>query len=54
MEAMRNYLRKGIREDEVAAEVASVLSREQVEALLFLFIMVSGPRTAYPHGSITD
>jgi len=54
MEAMRNCLRKGIRENKVAAEVACVLSREEAEALLFPFIMVSCLRTAYPYGGITD
>lgn len=54
MEEIRNCLRKGIRENEVAAEAAYAMRREEAEALSFLFIMVSGPRSAYPHGGVTN
>jgi len=54
MEAIKNCLREGIRENEVAAEAAYAMRKGGADALAFPFIVVSGPRSAYPHGGVTD
>lgn len=54
MEAVKNCLKDGIRENEVAAEASYAMMKEGADALAFPFIVVSGPRSAYPHGGVTD
>jgi Xaa-Pro aminopeptidase len=54
MEAIKNCLTDGIRENEVAAEAAYAMRNEGADALAFPFIVVSGSRSAYPHGGVTD
>ena len=54
MEAARESLRPGVREHEVAAEIAHAMMREGAEGLAFQPIIASGPRSAYPHGGVTD
>ncbi len=54
MDAIKDCLRVGIRENEVAAEAAYAMRKEGADALAFPFIVVSGPRSAYPHGGVTD
>ena len=54
MEAAREALKPGVREHEVAAEIAYAMMREGAEGLAFQPIIASGPRSAYPHGGVTD
>lgn len=54
MDAIKESLRVGIRENEVAAEAAYAMRKEGADALAFPFIVVSGHRSAYPHGGVTD
>ena len=54
MEAAREALRPGVREHEVAAEIAHSMMREGAEGLAFQPIVASGPRSAYPHGGVSD
>lgn len=54
MEAIRGCLKDGIRENEVAAEAAHAMRMEGADALAFPFIVVSGTRSAYPHGGVTE
>lgn len=54
MEAIRDCLREGIGENEVAAEAAYAMRKHGADALAFPFIVVSGPRSAYPHGGVTE
>ncbi len=54
MEAAREVLRPGVREHEVAAEIAHAMMRTGAEGLAFQPIIASGPRSAYPHGGVTD
>ena len=54
MQAIKDSLGEGVREYEVAAEAAYAMRKNGAEALAFPFIVVSGPRAAYPHGGVTD
>jgi Xaa-Pro dipeptidase len=54
MEAIREFIEDGVREHEVAAEASYAMRREGAEDIAFPFIVVSGPRSAYPHGGVTD
>ena len=54
MDAINDCIVDGIRENEVAAEAAYAMRREGADSLAFPFIVVSGPRSAYPHGGVTD
>jgi len=54
MDSIKENLRVGVRENEVAAEAAYAMRKEGADALAFPFIVVSGPRSAYPHGGVTD
>lgn len=54
MEAIRDCLKEGIREYEVAAEAAYAMRREGAEDLAFPFIVASGPRSAYPHAGVSE
>jgi Xaa-Pro dipeptidase len=54
MEAVRESLKAGIREYEVAAEVAYAMMRNSAEGLAFSTIVASGPRSAYPHAGVTE
>jgi Xaa-Pro dipeptidase len=54
MEAIREFIGDGVREHEVAAEASYAMRREGAEDIAFPFIVVSGPRSAYPHGGVTD
>jgi len=54
MEAIRQRLREGMREYEVAAEAAYAMMRNAAEDLAFSTIVASGPRSAYPHAGVTD
>jgi Xaa-Pro dipeptidase len=54
MEAVREQLREGMSEHEVAAEAAYAMMRNGAEGLAFSTIVASGPRSAYPHAGVTD
>ena len=54
MEAVRENLKAGIREHEVAAEAAFAMMRNSAEDLAFSTIVASGPRSAYPHARATE
>ena len=54
MGAIREFIGDGVRENEVAAEASYAMRREGAEDIAFPFIVVSGPRSAYPHGGVTD
>ncbi|MFQ6053460.1 MAG: M24 family metallopeptidase [Candidatus Bathyarchaeia archaeon] len=54
MEAIRESLRAGMREHEVAAEGMYATMRSGGEDIAFSFIVASGPRSAYPHAGVTD
>jgi len=54
MEAIRDCIGEGVRENEVAAEAAYAMRKQGADALAFPFIVVSGPRSAYPHGGVTE
>lgn len=54
MQAIKDSIGEGVREYEVAAEAAYAMRKKGAEALAFPFIVVSGPRSAYPHGGVTD
>lgn len=54
MEAIRQFLREGVREYEVAAEASYAMRREGAEERAFPFIVASGLRSAYPHAGVTD
>lgn len=54
MEAIREHLREGMREYEVAAEATYAMMRNGAEDLAFPTIVASGPRSAYPHAGVTD
>ena len=54
MDAIKECLRAGVRENEVAAEAAYAMRRGGADSLAFPFIVVSGPRSAYPHGGVTE
>ena len=54
MQAIKDFIGEGVREYEVAAEAAYAMRKNGAEALAFPFIVVSGPRSAYPHGGVTD
>ncbi|UCH57322.1 MAG: M24 family metallopeptidase, partial [Candidatus Bathyarchaeota archaeon] len=53
MEAVRECLRDGIREYEVAAEAAYAMRKEGAVDITFPFIVASGPRSAYPHAGVS-
>ncbi|UCH57718.1 MAG: aminopeptidase P family protein, partial [Candidatus Bathyarchaeota archaeon] len=54
MEAVRECLRDGIREYEVAAEAAYAMRKEGAVDIAFPFIVASGPRSAYPHAGVSE
>jgi len=54
MEAVRESLKAGIREYEVAADSAYAMMRNSAEGLAFSTIVASGPRSAYPHAGVTE
>lgn len=54
MEAAKEALRPGVREHEVAAEIAYAMMREGAEGLAFQPIVASGYRSAYPHAGVTE
>ncbi|MFQ6053805.1 MAG: M24 family metallopeptidase, partial [Candidatus Bathyarchaeia archaeon] len=54
VEAVRESLKAGMREHEVAAEVAFAMMRNSAEGLAFSTIVASGPRSAYPHAGVTE
>lgn len=54
MEAIRDCLREGMREYEVAAEAIYAMMRNGAEGIAFDTIVASGPRSAYPHAGVTD
>jgi Xaa-Pro aminopeptidase len=54
MEAVRESLKAGMREYEVAAEGAFAMMRNSAEGLAFSTIVASGPRSAYPHAGVTE
>jgi len=54
MQAIREKLREGVREYELAAEAAYTMMRNGAEGYAFDFIVASGPRSAYPHSGVTD
>ena len=54
MEAIRNCIKDGIREHEIAAEASYVMMKEGAEDHAFPFIVASGQRSAYPHAGVSD
>jgi Xaa-Pro dipeptidase len=54
MEAIKDSLGEGVAEHEVAAEAAYAMRKNGADDLAFPFIVVSGHRSAYPHGGVTD
>lgn len=54
MEAIREHLREGMREHEVAAESIYAMLKNGAEGIAFSIIVASGPRSAYPHAGVTD
>jgi Xaa-Pro dipeptidase len=54
MDAVKNCLRGGVRENEVAAEAEYIMRKEGADDIAFPFIVASGPRSAYPHGGVTE
>ncbi len=54
MEAIKGILGEGVAENEIAAEAAYAMRRHGADDLAFPFIVVSGPRSAYPHGGVTE
>jgi len=54
MEAARKAIRQGITERQLAAVTESAMRRAGADWYAFDSIIVSGPRTASPHQSITD
>jgi Xaa-Pro dipeptidase len=54
MEALSEELRIGVTEYQLAAKASFVMMREGAEAHAFEFTVGSGPRSAYPHASVTD
>jgi len=54
MDAVKNCLRSGVRENEVAAEADYIMRKEGADDIAFPFIVASGPRSAYPHGGVTE
>jgi len=54
MEAAKECLVDGIRENEVAAEAMHAMLKEGAEWSAFNMTVASGPRSAYPVGRVTD
>jgi Xaa-Pro aminopeptidase len=54
METIRNCIKDGIREHEIAAEASYAMMKEGAEDHGFPFIVASGPRSAYPHAGVSD
>lgn len=54
MEAIREFLAEGVREHEVAAAAANAMRMEGADDISFPFIVASGPRSAYPHASVSE
>jgi len=54
MEAIRNCLKEGIREHEVAAVASHAMRKDGAGDISFPFIVASGPRSAYPHAGVSD
>lgn len=54
MRAIRENLREGVREFELAAEAIHAMMRMGAEGLAFPISIASGPRSAYPHAGVTD
>jgi len=54
MEAIRNCLKEGIREHEVAAAAAHAMRKDGAGDISFPFIVASGPRSAYPHAGVSE
>ncbi len=54
MRALRDRLAIGVTEHELAAAASYAMMREGAETHAFEFTVGSGPRSAYPHASITD
>jgi Xaa-Pro aminopeptidase len=54
MQALKDKLAIGATEYELAAEASYAMMREGAEAHSFEFTVGSGPRSAYPHASVTD
>ncbi len=54
MDAIRNCIKDGIREHEIAAEASHAMLKDGAEDHGFPFIVASGPRSAYPHAGVSD
>ncbi|RLI06043.1 hypothetical protein DRO26_00335 [Candidatus Bathyarchaeota archaeon] len=54
MEVVTEFLRTGIREYEVAAEIEYVMRKMGSEGFAFKTIVASGFRSSYPHGESSD
>lgn len=54
MEAAMNYIKPGVREYEIAAELEYAMRRNGAGGTAFETIVASGERTALPHGGCTE
>ena len=54
MEAAMNYIKPGVREYEIAAELEYAMRRNGADGTAFETIVASGERTALPHGGCTE
>jgi Xaa-Pro aminopeptidase len=54
MEAIREFLSEGVRENEVAAAAANAMRMDGAGDISFPFFVASGPRSAYPHAGISE
>ncbi len=51
---IREYLRPGIKENQLAAELEYILRKKGAEGPAFSFIVASGYRSAWPHGVASE
>jgi len=54
LEALREELSVGVTEHQIAAKASFAMMRGGAEAHAFEFTVGSGPRSAYPHASVSD
>jgi len=54
MEAVREHLEEGVKENEIAAEAVYEMMRNGAQDRAFPLIIASGFRSAYPHADVTD
>lgn len=54
MEAVRQFIKEGVREHEVAAEASYAMRKRGAQDISFPFIVASGQNSAYPHAGVTN